>query len=205
VPTLLADPGFRRTATMVTTSQCAAVSLYTLWIATWLRDVAGFDRPAIGRALLVVSIALIAGCMFFGRAGDALARRRRSEVPLVAAGVSCSSLCLLLLSLGVTRGALWLWAAFIFSSSSATLAYSIVSRRFPKDMAGRVNTTLNTFIFIGMFLGQWAVGLVLQRWPPSASGYAPEAYGYALGGLWVVQLAGLVWYWSSRRLLAVSG
>jgi len=205
VGVLLADPGFRRTAVMVTTSQCAAVSLYTLWIATWLRDVAGFDRPAVGRALLVVSLALIAGYLFFGRAGDALARRRQPEVPLVAAGVACSSACLLLLALGVTSGALWLWAAFIFSSSSATLAYSIVSRRFPKEMAGRVNTTLNTFIFTGMFLGQWAVGLVLQRWPATAAGYAPEAYGWALGALWVIQLAGLAWYWSSRRLLAAPG
>jgi predicted MFS family arabinose efflux permease len=205
VGVLLADTGFRRTAVMVTTSQCAAVSLYTLWIATWLRDVAGFDRPAVGRALLAVSLALIAGYLFFGRVGDALARRRRPEVPLVAAGVGCSSACLLLLALGVTWGALWLWAAFIFSSSSATLAYSIVSRRFPKEMAGRVNTTLNTFIFTGMFLGQWAVGLVLQRWPATAAGYAPEAYGWALGALWVIQLAGLGWYWSGRRLLAAPG
>ena len=178
------------------------MALYTLWIATWLRDVAGFDRPAVGRALLFVSLALIAGYLFFGRAADALARRARSEVPLVAGGVALSSACLLLLAFGVTRGALWLWMVFIFSSSAATLSYSVVSRRFPKDTAGRVNTTLNTFIFTGMFLGQWAVGLVLQRWPDTAKGYAPEAYGWALGGLWIIQLAGLLWYWSGRRLLA---
>lgn len=202
---LLADPAFRRTVVMVTTTQCAAVSLYTLWIATWLRDVAGFDRAGVGRALLLVSLALIAGYLFFGRAADTLARRGRSQVPLVAGGLGVSSTCLLLLALGVTRGALWLWAIFIFSSSAATLSYSIVSRRFPKEMAGRVNTTLNTFIFTGMFLGQWAVGLVLQRWPATAAGYAPEAYGWALGALWVIQLAGLAWYWSSRRLLAAPG
>lgn len=202
VRVLVADPAFRRTAVMVSASQCAAVSLYTLWIATWLRDVAGFDRAAVGRALLVVSLALIAGYLVFGRVADALARRRISELPLVAAGVGLSSVFLLLLALGVVQGALWLWAGFIFSSSAATLAYSIVSRRFPKEMAGRVNTTLNTFIFTGMFLGQWAVGLVLGRWEPSATGYAPQAYGWALGALWLTQLAGLAWYWSGRALLA---
>ncbi len=199
---LVADPGFRRTVVMVSTTQCAAVALYTLWIATWLRDVAGFDRPAVGRALLVVSLALIAGYLFFGRAADAFARRGRSEVPLVAGGLAVSSATLFLLAWGVTSGALWLWAVFIFSSSAATLSYSIVSRRFPREMAGRVNTTLNTFIFTAMFLGQWAVGLVLQRWPATGTGYAAEAYGWALGALWVVQLAGLTWYWGSRRLLA---
>jgi predicted MFS family arabinose efflux permease len=197
---LVGDAAFRRTAVMISTSQCAAVSLYTLWMATWLRDVAGFDRAAVGRALLAVSLAMIAGYLVFGRAADALARRRNSELPLVAAGVGLSSVCLLLLALGVTQGALWLWAVFIFASSAATLAYSIVSRRFPKEMAGRVNTTLNTFVFTGMFFGQWAVGLVLERWPASGTGYAPQAYGWALAALWLIQLAGLAWYWSGRRL-----
>jgi predicted MFS family arabinose efflux permease len=203
VRVIVTDAAFRRTAVMIGTSQCAAVSLYTLWIATWLRDVAGFDRPAIGRALLVVSLAMIVGYLVFGRLADAMMRRRLSELPLVAAGLGLSSICLLLLALGVTQGALWLWAVFIFASSAATLAYSIVSRRFPKEMAGRVNTTLNTFVFTGMFLGQWGVGLVLERWPATASGYAPEAYSWALSTLWVVQVAGLSWYWRGRKLLAL--
>jgi predicted MFS family arabinose efflux permease len=197
---IVADAAFRRTAIMVSTSQCAAVSLYTLWIATWLRDVAGFDRPAVGRALLVVSLAMIGGYLVFGRTADALSRRRQSEVPLVVAGLGLSSICLLMLALGVSRGALWLWSIFIFASSAATIAYSIVSRRIPKELAGRVNTTLNTFIFTGIFLGQWAVGLVLERWPPTPGGYAPQAYGWALGALWVIQLSGLAWYWRGRRM-----
>lgn len=201
VRVIVADAAFRRTAVMIGTSQCAAVSLYTLWIATWLRDVAGFDRPAVGRALLVVSLAMIAGYLVFGRLADAMTRHRRSELPLVTAGIGLSSACLLLLALGVTKGALWLWAVFIFASSAATLSYSIVSRRFPKEMAGRVNTTLNTFVFTGMFLGQWGVGLVLERWPATATGYAPGAYIWAFGTLWLIQLTGLLWYWSGRKLL----
>jgi predicted MFS family arabinose efflux permease len=200
---IVSDAAFRRTAVMISTTQCAAVALYTLWIATWLRDVAGFDRPAVGRALLVVSLALIAGYLVFGRAADKLTRGGKSELPLIAAGLGLSSICLLVLALGVTHGALWLWATFIFASSAATLAYSAVSRGFPKEMAGRVNTTLNTFVFTGMFLGQWGVGLILERWPATASGYAPEAYSRALGTLWVIQVAGLGWYWGGRKLLAL--
>jgi hypothetical protein len=32
-------------------------------------------------------------------------------------------------------------------------------------------------------------------------GYAPEAYPWALAAVWIVQLAGLAWLWSGRRLL----
>jgi hypothetical protein len=67
-------------------------------------------------------------------------------------------------------------------------------------MAGRVNTALNVFVFVGMFSGQWAMGLVLNLWPQTPAGYAPEAYPWALGMLWLVQLAGLAWFWSGRRL-----
>jgi hypothetical protein len=52
-----------------------------------------------------------------------------------------------------------------------------------------------------MFGGQWVVGLVLNRWPQSATGYAPEAYPWALAMVWAIQIAGFAWLWRGRRLL----
>ncbi len=200
VRALLADAAFRRTAVMICSSQFAAVSLSTLWIATWLRDVAGYDRAQVAQGLLAAALGLMAGYLVLGRLADARAQTGRSGVPLVAGGIAASSLCLLLLASGVTTAALALWMAFLFSSSSAVLGYAILSRRFPKAMAGRVNTTLNTFAFLGMFLGQWVVGLILNLWPPTGTGYEPRAYVWAFGALWLVQLLGLLWFWSGRRL-----
>jgi len=45
------------------------------------------------------------------------------------------------------------------------------------------------------------LALFLERWPRSNAGYPPEAYSWALGTLWAVQLAGLAWFWSGRALL----
>jgi hypothetical protein len=56
-----------------------------------------------------------------------------------------------------------------------------------------------------MFLGQWGVGLILERWPPSDAGYPAPAYSWALGALWLVQLAGLAWFWSGRKLVDKKG
>jgi hypothetical protein len=94
-----------------------------------------------------------------------------------------------------------LWAAFVFCGTSATLAHSIATRRYPRDMAGRVNTALNTFTFLGVFLGQWGTGVVLNLWPATATGYDPRGYSWALGALWLIQLAGLAWLWRGRALL----
>jgi predicted MFS family arabinose efflux permease len=195
------DGAFWRVALAIGTNQCAVVSLFTLWITTWLRDIAGYDRAAAAQALAVVALALIAGYLFFGRLADGLARRGRSQLPLFAAGVGGSLVCLALLALNVTTGAVFIWAGFVFCGTAASLAHSIATRRYPRDMAGRVNTSLNSFTFLGIFLGQWGTGVILNLWPQTASGYDPRGYSYALGALWLIQLLGLAWLWRGRSLV----
>ena len=197
---ILRDGAFWRVAIAIGTNQCAVVSLFTLWITAWLRDVAGYERAAAAAALAWVAVALIAGYFFFGRLGDLRARRGQSQLPLFAAGVAGSVLMLLLLALGVTTAAVAIWAAFVFFGTGATLAHSIATRRYPQEMAGRVNTALNTFTFFGIFFGQWGTGAILNLWPPTATGYDPRGYFWALGALWLIQAAGLAWLWSGRRL-----
>jgi MFS family permease len=196
------DGAFWRVAVAIGTTQCAVVSLFTLWITAWLRDVAGYDPAAAAQGLGAVALALIAGYFFFGRVADLAARRGRSQLPLFAGGVAAASLFLALLALGITQGAVLLWAGFVFCGTGATLAHSIATRRYPREMAGRINTALNTFTFFGIFIGQWATGAILNLWPPAAGGYDPRGYGWALGALWTVQAAGLAWLWAGRRRFA---
>ena len=194
------DPAFWRVAMAIGANQCAVVGLFTLWITAWLRDVAGYDRAAAAAGLAWVSLALIAGYLVFGRLGDAWSRRGRSLLPLFAGGVAGALACLGLLALGVTWAPVLLWAIFVFCGTGASLAHSIATRRYPRDMAGRVNTALNTFTFVGIFLGQWGMGAVLNLFPATATGYDPHGYFYALGALCLVQAAGLAWLWSGRKL-----
>ena len=195
------DGAFWRVAVAIGANQCAVVSLFTLWITAWLRDVAGYDRAAAAQGLAWVSISIIAGYFFFGRMGDRFARQGLSQLPLFIGGVGAALAMLALLAAGVTAGAVFIWALFVFSGTAATLAHSIATRRFPREMAGRVNTALNTFTFLGIFVGQWATGEILNLWPPTASGYDPRGYAWAFAALWVVQAAGLAWLWSGRKLV----
>ena len=197
----IADPGFLRLAVCLGATQFAAVALQTLWIATWLRDVAGYSPAEVARGLLAVSVAMIAGYLGFGRAGDALARRGKSVLWLFMAGIAVASASLAALALGARAAAMPLWSLFVAAGTAASLGYSILSRRYPKAMAGRANPAISVFGFAGMCGGQWGIGLVLDLWPQTPAGYAPEAYPWARGMVWAVQLAGLGWLWSGRRLL----
>ena len=195
---LLVDPAFLRIAVCLGASQFAAVALQTLWIAPWLRDVAGWSQAEVARGLLAVNVAMIVGYMAFGRAADVLLRRGRGALPLLLAGVGLSSLTLGLIVLGIQH--FFLWCVFVAAGTSVVLGYAILSRRYPKEISGRANTAINLFGFIGMFSGQWGIGLVLDLWPATNGGYASEGYPWALGMAWAVQLAGLAWLWRGRRL-----
>jgi predicted MFS family arabinose efflux permease len=198
---LMRDRAFLRLSIFLGASQCAAVALQTLWIAPWLRDVAGYTPAEVARGLLAVNVFMIVGYLGFGRAAESLARRGMGPLPLLAGGVAVSSLCLGVLALGVPRAlAVPLWCGFVGAATAVVLSYSVLSKRYPKEMAGRVNAGLNVFGFVGMFSGQWAFGLVLDLWPQSGSGYAPQAYPWALGMLWAVQFAGLAWLLAGRKL-----
>jgi predicted MFS family arabinose efflux permease len=190
---LFRDPAFVRIAVCLGGSQCAAVALQTLWAATWLRDVNGYSSAEVARALLAISVAMIAGYIGFGRAADRRMARGGSALPLLVGGVAVSSSALLVLILGA-RGmfAMAMWCTFVGAGTAVVLGYSMLSRNLPKEMAGRANTAINQLGFIGMFSGQWLFGLVLDQWPQTPSGYAPEAYPWALGLLWAIQLAGLL-------------
>jgi len=196
---LARDAAFWRIALCIGASQLAAVSLGTLWVATWLRDVGGYTQAEVARALLAFNLVMLAGYLGFGRLADGMTRRGRSTLPLLAGGVTTALVCLGLLVLGVRLGMIVLWCGFFGGATSVVLSYALFSRRYPREMVGRVNSALNVCVFIGMFSGQWAVGLILNLWPQSATGYAPEAYTWALAGLWLLQFSGLVWLWSGRR------
>lgn len=202
--TLLREGAFWRIALALGANQCAVVAVFTLWITLWLRDVAGYDRPAAARAFFLVSCALIAGYLVFGRMADALARRGASVLNLFMAGMALTLAMLLPLAFGVTTGAVALWSGFIFFGAGATVAHSIAMRRYPREMAGRVNTALNSFTFLGIFLGQWGTGAVLNLFPPLPGGYDPRGYVWALGGLCTIQAAGLAWVYTGRRKLEVA-
>ncbi len=198
---LLRDPVFTRLSVFLGASQFAAVSLQTLWIAPWLRDVAGYAPAEVARGLLAVNVAMIVGYLGLGRAAEALTRRGRSALPLLVGGVAASSLALGLVIVGPTAIALPLWCVFVAAGTVVVLGYSIVSQRYPPAMAGRVNTGINVFGFVGMFTGQWIFGLILDLWPQSPAGYAPQAYPWAIGALWAMQASGLLWLLAGRKLL----
>jgi MFS family permease len=199
---VLRDPGFRRAALVLGANQFTVVSLLSLWMATWLRDIAGYSEGEVAWMLAAMAPAMIAGYLVSGRLSDAAAKRGESGFTVLAVMVAGTLAALLPLALGWAAASIVAWPLFIFFGMGATLTHAIANRRFPAEYAGRINAMLNFCGLLGMFAGQWAVGAVLGLWPQTASGYDPRGYTVALGGQAVVLGAALAWLWSGRALFS---
>ncbi|MCX7893577.1 MAG: MFS transporter [Burkholderiales bacterium] len=196
--TIYTSAAFWRLALVCMTVQAGFMAVQGLWVAPWLRDVAGYDRRQVADALFLLAIAMTVGFATWGTVSDALARRGVEPLSVlkVAIGLSVASFCAL--AFARPEGGMVLWAMLNFFSTSAALAYSILSRGFPMALAGRVNTAVNLLIFVAAFAAQWGIGAVMDLWPAAAGHYPQAAYRAAFGLVAALQVAAFAFLVSAR-------
>jgi len=96
------------------------------------------------------------------------------------------------------HGLLWLLLGICYGASN--LSYALLQRRYPLELAGRVNTTLNLGAFAGAFFIQWGYGLAIDA---LLAGGTPAAAAHRLvmGALTALMAAGWAWYAINIRRL----
>ncbi len=193
--TVLTSRPFLAIAPLVMFSQSAQMAIQGLWAKPWLRDVAGLDEAECANHLMWMMAAMMAGFFLLGLLSERLYQARK--ISPVTVGVSAMALFIvlqLLMALGWTAQPMLLMTAFSFFATAGILPYAGLSQIFPKDLSGRVSTSLNLTVFLGAFAVQWGLGEIINLWPSEGKGYAPESYGAAFGSLAVLQLFGLLWF-----------
>ena len=193
--TVLTSRPFLAIAPLVMFSQSAQMAIQGLWAKPWLRDVAGLDEAECANHLMWMMAAMMAGFFLLGLLSERLYHAQK--ISPVTVGVSTMAVFIvlqLLMALGWTAQPMLLMTAFSFFATAGILPYAGLSQIFPKDLSGRVSTSLNLTVFLGAFAVQWGLGEIISLWPTDGKGYAPESYGAAFGSLAVLQLFGLLWF-----------
>ncbi|GIR61097.1 MAG: MFS transporter [Pseudomonadota bacterium] len=193
--TVLTSRPFLAIAPLVMFSQSAQMAIQGLWAKPWLRDVAGLDEAECANHLMWMMAAMMAGFFLLGLLSERLYHARK--ISPVTVGVSAMAVFIvlqLLMALGWTAQPMLLMTAFSFFATAGILPYAGLSQIFPKDLSGRVSTSLNLTVFLGAFAVQWGLGEIINLWPSEGKGYAPESYGAAFGSLTAFQLFGLLWF-----------
>jgi len=156
------------------------MSVHGLWIGPWLRDVAHYESAGV--ILAWVAVGMMLGFAGFGSLSDRLARSGVSHLLVFKAGLGGAIVLFALIAAGVTVAVPALWVGYaICSTSATTLAYPILSKRFPAQLAGRVNTANNLLVFVWAFIAQWGIGAVIGLWPVEGGHYALAGYHAGFG------------------------
>lgn len=185
------SPTFWRIAWMNFTLGGGFLAWQTLWGGAYLFKVRGLESVAVGNYLFVFSLAGILGFFLCGLIADRLGLPR---VFIGAALVVTAAVAILALWTTLPLGLLYLIYALIgFGGGFNILSLAQGRLIFPPELTGRATTAINFMGFMGVFLLQWGMGLVVEAWGyPSALliwtlllisavlGYAPLARGAAL-------------------------
>jgi len=196
---ILRNRGFWSIGLTAVFAQAIALALLGLWAGPWMRDVAGLDRAALAQELLFAAGAFGVGAVLFGTLSDGLARRGVAPLVTYLAGCIACTVALIPIALGYGAASLVLWILYMALSPSGTLAYPLLTARFPREMTGRVMTALNMFTFLLAFAVQYGVGAIIGLWPVTDGRYAVEGYRAAFGLCWVLQAAAVAWLAYSER------
>ena len=104
--------------------------------------------------------------------------------------------------LQLTSLTLVLWFLFGMTGQVAVLAYPWLSSYYGAALSGRANAAVNLLLFLTAFGVQYAIGAIIDLFPPTASGgYSPEGYRYGFGVFLAIQLLALAWYLLGRNAL----
>lgn len=205
LPAILRNANFWKLGSLVIAGQGVFMSLQSLWIAPWLKDVAGLGRAEIGVHLLAGALGMMVGAALWGVVADGLSHRGVDTVKVVLAGVGANLVILALFAFGVTTGTLLLLFALTLFGQVQPLVYAILSKEFPLELSGRVVSTLNFLVFLSAFAVQWGTGLIINLWPVEAGRYAQAGYATAFGACFVLLLVPYLLLLASRRAASSRG
>jgi hypothetical protein len=144
------------------------VAMQTLWSVPWMIKVAGYSPSEAATGLFWLNVCMLLAFWSWGMWGPKLAQHGITADTLIVKGLPLSFALLLLI---VTSPAwqpasgvpVWaLWAAYCVSCTFVASAQPAVALAFPAALAGRALSAYNLLIFLGVFMVQWGVGLLID-------------------------------------------
>ena len=192
---ILKSREFLRLAPLAALSQGGYIGIQGLWAGPWLRDVAGLDRHGAAQILSLAAVAMVFGFIGLGSIAERLARRGIPVRTSAVTGMGALICIQALITFNAPLPPALILVFFGFFGTSGILSYTALTLAFPSHLSGRVTTGINLMVFIGAFVLQWAVGVVINLWPQVGPGqYAVEGYRAGFCMVTALQCAGLLWY-----------
>ncbi len=158
-------PYFRSLAPMGFFSYGGLLAMQTLWASPWMIKVAHYSPLQAATGMFWLNVMMLCSFWLWGWVNPMLAKRGLHASRLMTWGLPLSFVFLaILIAAGPRLGGAtaWLWTLFCMSSTFVSLSQPAVAMAFDTAMAGRALSAFNLVIFMGVFVVQWGVGLLVD-------------------------------------------
>ena len=155
------------------------IAVQTLWAGPWMVKVGGQTPAQAAAGLFGINLSMLTTFWIWGLVSPHLARRQIRPEDLIAWGQPLSLALLLSIVLMGGQAGWVMWALFCTTSTVVTLSQPAIGMALPPQAAGRGLSAFNLAIFLGVFLVQWAIGLLIDAF--SLTGWSePDRFRAAI-------------------------
>ena len=138
------------------------VAVQTLWAGPWMIRVAGYNPLESATGLFWINVTMLFAFFIFGYILPKITKLGFKTMKLIKFGLPISYLSLFIIIIsGENAGAIH-FTIYLLTSIVLTLTQPAVALSFPTSLAGKSLTSFNLLIFVGTFIMQWGIGLVID-------------------------------------------
>ena len=137
-------------------------AIQTLWAGPWMIRVTGYSSLESATGLFWINFTALIGFFLWGYFLPKISKYGLNSFKLMKFGLPISYLVLLSIIIKGSNAGAFLFTTYILTSIVLTLVQPAVSLSFPKRLAGKSLTSYNLVIFLGTFIMQWGMGLIID-------------------------------------------
>ena len=138
------------------------MAIQTLWAGPWMIRVAGYTPLESATGLFWINITMLVSFFLWGYFLPKITNLGFGALKILKFGLPVSFLVMLtIIILGSKAGAFYI-TLFILSSIFLSVTQPTVGLSFQSHLAGKALTSFNLLIFLGTFIMQWIMGLVID-------------------------------------------
>ena len=153
---------FRSTIPLGLFNYGGMVAIQTLWAGPWMVRVTGYNPLESATGLFWINVTMLLAFFIFGYILPKITKLGLESMQLMKFGLPVSYLSLLVIIIsGENAGAVH-FTIYLLTSIVLTLTQPAVALSFPTSLAGKSLTSFNLLIFVGTFIMQWGIGLIID-------------------------------------------
>ena len=138
------------------------IAIQTLWAGPWMVRVSGYTPLESATGLFWINGTMLVSFFIFGYILPKITKLGFKTMKLMKIGLPISYLSLLIIIISGENAGTIHFTIYILTSIVLTLTQPAVALSFPTNLAGKSLTSFNLLIFVGTFIMQWGIGLVID-------------------------------------------